>query len=78
MPLQPKSFDVPASPACPQRGDAAQWHTDDVLADLNLDGDVGSDGSTPQDHINLAGFEGHVGWFGWCMHPGSRAEQTLL
>jgi uncharacterized protein YkwD len=27
---------------------AAQWHTDDVLNNRALDGDVGSDGSTPK------------------------------
>ena len=27
---------------------AAQWHTDDVLKNRALDGDIGSDGSTPK------------------------------
>jgi hypothetical protein len=40
---------------------AAQWHTRDVLNNRNLDGDIGSDGSTPQDRANAAGFHGQVG-----------------
>jgi uncharacterized protein YkwD len=39
---------------------AAQWHTDDVMANRNLDGDIGSDGSTPQDRAAAAGFRGKV------------------
>ncbi|MDT5059242.1 MAG: hypothetical protein QOF66_7608 [Mycobacterium sp.] len=39
---------------------AAQWHTDDVLNNRDLDGDIGSDGSTPQDRANAAGFRGVV------------------
>ena len=39
---------------------AAQWHTHDVLSNRNLDGDTGSDGSTPQDRANKAGFHGRV------------------
>jgi hypothetical protein len=39
---------------------AAQWHTVDVLDNRNLDGDIGSDGSTPQDRANAAGFHGMV------------------
>lgn len=39
---------------------AAQWHTDDVLANRELDGDVGSDGSSAQDRANAAGFHGAV------------------
>jgi uncharacterized protein YkwD len=39
---------------------AAQWHTDDVLHNRNLDGDIGSDGSSPQDRANAAGFRGAV------------------
>jgi uncharacterized protein YkwD len=39
---------------------AAQWHTDDVLNNRDLDGDIGSDGSTPQDRANAAGFRGAV------------------
>ncbi|GLP74673.1 hypothetical protein TUM20983_17830 [Mycobacterium antarcticum] len=39
---------------------AAQWHTDDVLNDRTLDGDIGSDGSTLQDRAARAGFGGVV------------------
>jgi hypothetical protein len=44
----------------PQLVLAAQWHTDDVLNDRNLDGDIGSDGSTAQDRAAAAGFHGRV------------------
>ncbi|OBI17065.1 MULTISPECIES: CAP domain-containing protein [unclassified Mycobacterium] len=44
----------------PQLQLAAQWHTDDVLANRALDGDIGSDGSTPQDRANGAGYRGGV------------------
>jgi hypothetical protein len=44
----------------PQLRLAAQWHTDDVLNNRNLDGDVGSDGTTQQDRANAAGFHGVV------------------
>jgi uncharacterized protein YkwD len=39
---------------------AAQRHTNDVLHNRNLDGDTGSDGSTPQDRANAAGYHGQV------------------
>ena len=39
---------------------AAQWHTNDVLNNRDLDSDIGSDGSTPQDRANAAGFRGRV------------------
>lgn len=39
---------------------AAQWHTVDVLNDRGLDGDIGSDGSKPQDRAQAAGFRGRV------------------
>jgi uncharacterized protein YkwD len=39
---------------------AAEWHAGDVLNNRNLDGDIGSDGSTPQDRANAAGFRGTV------------------
>lgn len=39
---------------------AAQRHTHDVLNNRNLDADTGSDGSTPQDRANAAGFPGKV------------------
>jgi len=44
----------------PQLRLAAEWHTRDVLNNRNLDGDIGSDGSTPQDRANRAGFHGPV------------------
>ena len=44
----------------PQLRLAAQWHTDDVLNNRDLDSDIGSDGSTPQDRANAAGFHGRV------------------
>ncbi len=44
----------------PQLQLAAQWHTLDVLNNRNLDGDIGSDGSAPQDRANAAGFHGKV------------------
>ena len=39
---------------------AAQRHTRDVLNNRNLDGDIGSDGSTPQQRANAAGFHGQA------------------
>jgi hypothetical protein len=39
---------------------AAQWHTDDVLANRSLDGDIGSDGSTVADRARNAGYAGPV------------------
>jgi uncharacterized protein YkwD len=44
----------------PQLQLAAQWHTLDVLNNRDLDGDIGSDGSTPQDRAQAAGFRGTV------------------
>jgi uncharacterized protein YkwD len=44
----------------PQLQLAAQWHTDDVLNNSALDGGAGSDGSTPQDRANAAGYRGKV------------------
>lgn len=44
----------------PQLQLAAQWHAHDVLNNRNLDGDIGSDGSNPQDRANRAGFHGQV------------------
>lgn len=44
----------------PQLRLAAQWHTDDLLNNRSLDGDVGTDGSHPQDRANAAGFRGAV------------------
>jgi uncharacterized protein YkwD len=42
----------------PQLRLAAQWHTDDVMNNRSLDGDIGSDGSAPQDRASAAGFHG--------------------
>ncbi len=39
---------------------AAQWHTDDVLNNRALDGDIGSDGSTVADRARNAGYAGLV------------------
>ncbi|MDZ5089058.1 MULTISPECIES: CAP domain-containing protein [Mycobacteriaceae] len=39
---------------------AAQWHARDALANRNVDGDIGSDGSTPQVRAEAAGFSGVV------------------
>ncbi len=39
---------------------AAQWHANDVLRNRALDGDLGSDGSTPQSRAAAAGFAGTV------------------
>jgi uncharacterized protein YkwD len=44
----------------PQLRLAAQQHTRDVLNNRALDGDIGSDGSTPQDRANAAGYHGTV------------------
>jgi uncharacterized protein YkwD len=44
----------------PQLRLAAQWQTNDVLNNRSLDGDIGSDGSTPQDRAKAAGFIGRV------------------
>ncbi|WP_238994784.1 CAP domain-containing protein [Mycolicibacterium chubuense] len=44
----------------PQLRLAAQWHTNDVLNNRALGGDIGSDGSTAQDRANKAGFVGTV------------------
>jgi hypothetical protein len=40
--------------------DAARRHTLDVLNDPNVNGDIGSDGSNPQDRANATGFTGKV------------------
>jgi len=39
---------------------AAQWHTVDVLTNRDLDGHLGSDGSTPQARAAAAGYPGEV------------------
>lgn len=46
--------------ASPQLQLAAEWHTRDVLNNRALDGDIGSDGSTPQMRAEVAGFRGAV------------------
>ena len=38
--------------------EAARVHTLDVLNNRDINGDIGSDGSTPQDRANAAGFVG--------------------
>jgi uncharacterized protein YkwD len=37
---------------------AAEWHADDMMANRNINDDIGSDGSTPQDRANAASFQG--------------------
>lgn len=37
---------------------AAEWHADDMMNNRNINGDIGSDGSSPQDRANAAGFQG--------------------
>jgi uncharacterized protein YkwD len=44
----------------PQLQLAAQWHADDMLNNRNLDGDIGSNGSMPQDRARAAGYAGKV------------------
>ncbi|KQH78516.1 hypothetical protein AO501_25735 [Mycobacterium gordonae] len=44
----------------PQLQLAAQWHTLDVLNNRNLNGDIGTDGSAPQDRAAAAGYRGKV------------------
>ncbi|MCV7301248.1 CAP domain-containing protein [Mycobacterium barrassiae] len=44
----------------PQLQLAAEWHTRDVLNNRNLNGDVGSDGSTAQSRAQAAGYRGTV------------------
>ena len=39
---------------------AAQWHTNDVLNNRALDGDIGSDGTTVADRARNAGYIGEV------------------
>ena len=51
------STDIKRNPALTL---AAQWHTDDVLNNRALDGDIGSDGSTAQSRAEAAGFRGRV------------------
>lgn len=44
----------------PQLQLAAQWHSADVLNNRTLDGDTGSDGSSPRDRAIAAGYRGQV------------------
>ena len=44
----------------PQLRLAAQWHTNDVINNRALNGDLGSDGSTPQQRAEAAGYRGIV------------------
>lgn len=37
---------------------AAEWHADDMINNRNINDDNGSDGSSPQDRANAAGFHG--------------------
>jgi len=39
---------------------AAQWHADDLMANRNLDGDNGSDGSTVAQRAHATGYQGAV------------------
>ena len=39
---------------------AAEWHAEDLMNNRNINGDTGSDGSTPQDRANAAGFRGRA------------------
>jgi hypothetical protein len=51
------STNIKKDPALTQ---AAEWHANDVLNDRALDGDLGSDGSTPAGRAAAAGFKGTV------------------
>ena len=37
---------------------AAEWHAEDMVNNRNINNDTGSDGSSPQDRANAAGFHG--------------------
>jgi uncharacterized protein YkwD len=37
---------------------AAEWHAEDMINNRNINDDAGSDGSSPQDRANAAGFHG--------------------
>lgn len=39
---------------------AAQWHAEDMINNRNINDDTGSDGSSPQDRANAAGFNGRA------------------
>ncbi len=55
-----EAFAVAVIAACRSLTQAAEWHANDVLNDRALDGDLGSDGSTPQSRAAAAGFTGKV------------------
>jgi len=40
---------------------AAEWHAKDMVGNQRLDGDVGSDGSSTQDRVRRAGYDGVAG-----------------
>ncbi len=44
----------------PQLRLAAQWHAADVLNNRSLDGEMGSDGSAPQQRAEAAGYRGKI------------------
>lgn len=44
----------------PQLRLAAQWHAQDLIRNRQLDGDTGTDGSTPQDRAHAAGYRAVV------------------
>jgi uncharacterized protein YkwD len=37
---------------------AAEWHAEDMMNNRNINDDIGSDGTSPQDRANAAGFHG--------------------
>jgi uncharacterized protein YkwD len=37
---------------------AAEWHAEDMINNRAINGDIGTDGSSPQDRANAAGFRG--------------------
>jgi uncharacterized protein YkwD len=39
---------------------AAEWHAEDMMNNRNINDDTGSDGSSPQDRANAAGFRGRA------------------
>src|ERR1700761_7910448 len=44
----------------PQIQLAAEWHARDLLNNRGIDGDIGSDGSTPESRAAAGGFRGQV------------------
>jgi uncharacterized protein YkwD len=39
---------------------AAEWHAEDMINNRNINDDTGTDGSSPQDRANAAGFRGRA------------------